>query len=127
MSAAEAEHRPGMATNLRPLALGYLRLYAADSPEVAAQIIAELHTYAEQEGLTLADVYTDLLDPPADRPGRSAFCAMMDALRSGDAYAVIISEPEHLSRLPGSYDARRTIIEAEAGARLIVIHPRVET
>lgn len=47
----------------------------------------------------------------------------MDALRRHDDCIVIIASPEHLSRQPRSYVARRTIIETEAGARLLLIHP----
>lgn len=111
---------------MKPLALGYLRHWETDPPEVAAALTAELHAYAEKEGLTLADVYTDLLDPPADQPGRTAFCALMDALRRHDACSVIIALPVHLSRHPRNYLARRTMIEDEAGARLHVIYPAPE-
>lgn len=106
----------------QPLVLGYLRSRAADPPEVAAVLTAELRAYAEGEGLTLTDVYTDLMDPPAGHPERAGFCALMDAIRRHNAHAVIIPAPEHLSRRPSSYTARRTILEAEGGARLLVMH-----
>ena len=108
---------------VRPLALGYLRLWAADPPEVGATLIAELHSYADQEGLTLAGVYTDLFDPPADGPDRPRFCALTDAIRRLDPDAVIIPGPDHLSRYPRQFASRRTIIDTEGGARLLIIHP----
>lgn len=108
---------------VRPLALGYLRLHAGDPPELAIGLTADLQAYAGTEHLTLADVYTDLFDPPASGAERAGFCALMDALRRHDGRAVIIPTPEHLSRRPGCYFARRTIIETEAAARLLVIHP----
>jgi DNA invertase Pin-like site-specific DNA recombinase len=119
----EGPSGPAETASLRPLAFGYGRLSATDRPEVADRLVSEMHAYADREGLTLADVYLDLLDPPADHPHRSGFCALMDALRRHDAAAVIIPTTTHLSRLPDSYAARRTIIEAEAGGRLHVIHP----
>jgi hypothetical protein len=109
-----------------PLVFGYLRLHPADPPQIGARLTAEMRAYAEREGFLLADVYTDHLDPPADRPERSAFCALMDALRRRDACGVIIPTPQHLSRQPGSYAARRTIIEAEVGARLHVVDPAAD-
>ncbi len=109
---------------LRPLILGYFRVWAADPPDTRALLAAEIHSYAEREGLTLGHVFTDLYDPSHDHPERSAFCALMDALRRQEVRAVAIPSPEHLSRHPGSYRARRTIIENEAGARLLVIEDR---
>jgi hypothetical protein len=85
-----------------------------------------MHAFAEREGLTLADVYSDHFDPPAEAPDRSGFCALMDALRRYEASGVLIPSPEHLARMPRSYQARRTIIETEAGARILVIHPAEE-
>jgi hypothetical protein len=112
--------------SVRPLAFGYLRLWQADPPEVGGQLDDEIRAHAEREGLSLVDVYTDHFDPPADRPDRSGFCALMDALRRDDAYGVVIPAPEHLSRLPDSYRARRAIVEAESGAVLLVVHPTPE-
>jgi len=109
--------------NVRPLAFGYLRLSATDPPDVTDQLIAALHAHAYREGLALADIYLDLLDPPVDHPDRSGFCTLMDTLRRYDTCTVLIPTPGHLSRQPDNYAARRTIIEAEAGARLLVIHP----
>lgn len=106
---------------MKPLALGYLRTSAADAPETVAALTNDMQVYADREGLTLADVYTDLIDPPDGSPDRAGFCAMMDAVRRGDTYAVVIPSPDHLSRRPSCYMARRTIIEAEGGAQLLVI------
>jgi hypothetical protein len=112
---------PADAANVRPLAFGYLRLSITDPPEVTDRLITALHAHAEREGLALADIYMDLFDPPVDHPDRSGFCALMDALRRHDTCTVLLPTPEHLSRHPDNYAARRTIIEAEAGARLLVI------
>jgi len=106
---------------MRPLAFGYFRLRAADPPDVGERFTAEMQGYAEREGLTLAEVYNDPFEPPAGVSDRSAFCALVDALRRDDTTAVIIPAPEHLSRRSGGYTERRTIIETEAGARLLVI------
>lgn len=110
-----------MAADVQPLVLGYLRLPDTDAPEPAAMFIEAMRTYAEQEGMTLADCYIDRLDPADGFPDRSAFCALMDALRRLDASAVIIPAPEHLSRHARTFAARRTIIETEAGAQLLIL------
>lgn len=107
--------------DMKPLAVGYLRLHTADEPAHEAELTAQIRAYAEQEGLTLSDVYTDLIDPPADRPDRAGFCALMDALRRDGCDAVIIPRPEHLSRRFSGYIARRAIIEVEGGARVLVV------
>lgn len=106
---------------MKPLALGYLRTDADAPPEIVAGLTNHMQSYADREGLTLADVYTDLIDPPDGYPDRAGFCALMDALRTYDTHAVIIPAPQHLSRRPDNYTARRTIIEFEAGARLLVM------
>jgi hypothetical protein len=108
-------------TNVRPLVFGYLRLHATDPPEVTDRLITVMHAHADREGLALADIYLDLFDPPTGHSDRSGFCTLMDALRRHDACAVLVPTPAHLSRHPDSYAARRTIIEAEAGARLLVV------
>lgn len=106
---------------VRPLALGYLRFRTADPPEVAIALAGRLESFAYREGLVLADIYTDLLDPPTGQPDRAGFCALMDALRRQDTCpTVLIPSPEHLSRRPDGYTARRTIIEVEAGARVLI-------
>ena len=107
---------------MRPLALGYVRFHPLDPPEIRTALTAELHAYAEKEGLTLGEVYTDPLDPSAGVPDRAGFCALMDALRHADVHMVIIPTAAHLSRRPGGYTARRAIIESEGGARLLAIH-----
>jgi hypothetical protein len=117
----EDQGDPVEVANVRPLAFGYLRLHVTDPPEVTDRLITALHAHADREGLALADIYLDLFDPPTDHPDRSGFCTLMDALRRHDTCTVLIPTPEHLSRQPDSYAARRTIIEAEAGARLLVI------
>lgn len=114
--------RTPSAVKPRPLALGYLRLHASGPPEIGAALTAELRAYADREGLTLADVYVDLFDPPASNVERAGFCALMDAVRRHEVHAVIIPGAEHLSRRPSDYIARRTIIVAEGGARLLRIH-----
>ncbi len=111
---------------VRPLAFGYLRVQPGDSVEVHTGLVEDIRRFADDEGLTLAEVYTDPYDAPDERQGRSAFCALMDALRRSDAEAVIVLSPGHLSRQPYGYRMRTTIIEVEAGARLLVIHPEGE-
>jgi hypothetical protein len=111
-----------MEAQVRPLVFGYLRVWAADPSEVGVRLTTEMHAFAEREGLMLADVYSDRFDPPADHPDRSGFCALMDALRRHEASGVLIPSPEHLARMPRSYQTRRTIIETEAGARILVVH-----
>ena len=110
------------ATQVRQQALGYLRLHAGDPSEIAAALTAELQAYADKAGLDVATVYTDVFDPPDGLPDRAGFCALMDALRRGDAQAVIIPSAQHLARRARSYAARRTIIDIEGGARLLVVH-----
>lgn len=115
---------PPDVSDVRPLALGYLRIHAADPPGFVATITAEMLAYAEVEGLSLAEVYTDWIEPPAPGAERAGFCALMDAVRRQDAHAVIIPSSAHLSRHSGNYQARRTIIETETGARLLTVHSR---
>lgn len=115
---------PHDTTSVRPVVIGYLRVWAADPPEVTSRLTTEMHVYAEAEGLALADVFTDLFDPQPGVSDRAAFCALMDALRRKQYFGVVIPAPLHLSRHPASYTARRTIIETEAGARLLTIGNR---
>lgn len=106
---------------IRPLALGYLRLHTADSPNVTLALTAKLQAFAEKEHLNL--VHADSFDPPVTASHRAGFCALMDGLRRTSAHAVIIPSADHLSRRSGGFYGRRTIIETEGGARLLIIRP----
>ena len=106
-----------------PVALGYLRLHTTDPPETALALTTELQQYAEQAHLALADVFTDLFDPPDRESDRTGFCALMDAIRRHNAAVVIIPTSEHLSRHPARYRTSCTIIETETGAQLLFVHP----
>jgi hypothetical protein len=55
---------------MRPLVYGYIRLNAADPQDVGYCLTRDLVTYAEREGLTLADVFTDRDAGTSDQFGR---------------------------------------------------------
>jgi hypothetical protein len=81
-----------------------------------------LARYAEQEGLTLADVFTDRQEAgTAERLERTAFIVMMDSLRRPGVAGVLTPSLSHFSRFPGVHKAIRTLIELEIGARVFVM------
>lgn len=107
---------------MQPLVYGYIRLGPADSSEAGAGLARELARYAEREGLTLADVFTDRQEAgTAERLGRSAFMVMVNALRRPGVTGVLIPSLAHFSRFPGVHEAMRTLIELETGARVFVM------
>jgi hypothetical protein len=107
---------------VQPLVYGYIRLGPADAPDVGAGLARELARYAEREGLTLADVFTDRQEAgTAERLGRTAFMVMVSALRRPGVTGVLIPSLTHFSRFPGVHQAMRTLIELETGARVFVM------
>jgi hypothetical protein len=119
--------RTGRALTVRPLVYGYIRLGPADAPDAGDCLTRELASYAEREGLTLADVFTDRFDNSSEQRGRSAFVVMIESLCRPGVYGVLIPSLYHFSRFPGMHQAMRTLIELETGARVFVMdHPREE-
>jgi hypothetical protein len=108
-------HEPAV----RPLVLGYLRLGPTDTAEAVPALTARLHAFADREGLTLADLYTE-----RHKGDPTAFSALVDALCRPGVYGVVTPSPDHFSALPGTGAAVRTMIEAETGARILVMNGR---
>ena len=111
----------GRALAVRPLVYGYIRLASNDPPDRRGCLARELSSYAEREGLTLADVFTDRDTANSDQPGRAAFLVMVQALRHPDVYGVLIPSLQHFSRFPGVRQAMCALIELQTGARVVPI------
>ena len=74
--------RPGGALPImQPLVYGYIRLGETDTAEVGDGLIRDLMAYADREGLTLADVFTDHDIGTGDHLSRAGFVVMVEALR----------------------------------------------
>ncbi len=104
---------------MRPLAYGYVSVPAHVAEEQAERWRWEIATFAEQEGVALAEIFTD-------QRGRSqhAFNAMTEALRRADAARiVVVPAAEHLAHLPGLQHADPSAVERHVGARLLAVHP----
>jgi hypothetical protein len=116
-----ATHRTGRPLTVRPLVYGYIRLGPADAPDTGDCLTRELASYANREGLTLADVFTDRYEEGCDQLIRSAFVVMVESLKRPGVYGVLIPSLNHFSRFPGMCQAMRTLIELETGARVLVM------
>lgn len=117
--------RPGRALTVRPLVYGYIRLGPSDAADRGDCLLRELAAYAEREGLTLADVFTDRDE--AGQVGRSAFVVMVELLHQPGVDGVLIPSLRHFSRFAGVHQAMRSLIELETGAHVFVMdHPRKE-
>lgn len=114
--------RTGRALTMRPLVYGYVRLGPAESPDAGERLTRELVGYADREGLTLADVFTDHHEDGDEQRGRSTFVVMVESLRRPGVYGVLIPSLHHFSRFPGVHQAMRTLIELETGARVFVMN-----
>ncbi|MER0445989.1 recombinase family protein [Streptomyces sp. NPDC051644] len=102
---------------MRPVIYGYMRLTATDvEGDESERVRRQLATYAEREGFTLDQVFTEHISA-----NESAFQAMLDAIRRTDVKNVIVPSLWHFARLPGLQNAMREHIEQETGARLWVV------
>jgi hypothetical protein len=106
---------------MRPLVFGYVQastddLVDDDEPSHSpAELQDELTAFAEAEGLTLANIYTDRADTvPA------AFHALVEAVRRHNAWGVVVPSLHHLGgpALP----ALKHHLEHQTGARVLVVH-----
>lgn len=107
-------------SSLRPLAVGYLRMWPSDLPGHADALTAQLQAFAHKSGLVLTDVYAEQVDVPASREG-AAFRALVDALRRPHLNTAIIPTPLHFSRFGGMYRAMCTVIAVETGADVLIV------
>ncbi|HUR02167.1 MAG TPA: hypothetical protein VM347_06495 [Nonomuraea sp.] len=111
---------PGSAlptSQARRLAVGYIRLRPDTDDDSGEQLTARLSAFAHRSGLTLTDIYTE----PLHVFRRSAFGALIEALRRPEICAVVAPSPEHLSEFDGIYQAMRTLIELETCAEVVIM------
>lgn len=102
---------------MRPLIYGYMRVVGnADQNDEPQRIKHELATYAEREGFTLDQVFTETINC-----SESAFYTMIEALKRYDVRDLLVPSLWHFARLPGLQDAMRQHIEHETGARLWIV------
>lgn len=81
---------------VQPMVCGYVRARLC-VPETGVNSLQQaLCTYAHREGLTLADIYIERHEDDSKPLARSAFVAMVDALRRPDMYGVLIPSLCHL-------------------------------
>jgi DNA invertase Pin-like site-specific DNA recombinase len=99
---------------MRPSIFGYVRLSASESNHMTKDPRKELIDYAEREGYTLIEIFTEHEDV-----GSSAFAALMDALRSSETPIVIVPCICHLARFHSLRMAMSEHIERETGAHVI--------
>ncbi|WP_239396683.1 recombinase family protein [Frankia sp. CiP3] len=114
-------HRPSASTGLkgltmRPTIYGYMRVATADDGDEVERIRRELTEYAEREGFTLDQVFTEQI-----QCSESAFYTLLDTLKRSDVRNVIVPSLWHFARLPGLQEAMKTHIEQETGATIWVV------
>ncbi|MFG1956617.1 hypothetical protein [Nonomuraea sp. NPDC049028] len=98
------------------LAVGYVRLRPVTNAADRDQVTVHLWAFATRSGLDLVGIYTDR------HPfRRSAFGALLHALRSPDITAVVIPTPGHLSEFDGIYRGMRMLIEVETRCEVVIM------
>lgn len=111
---------------MRPLVYGYFRLGPADAPDFGTCLRREPATYADREGLTLAEIFTDRDQGGSEQLGCAGFVIMVESLRRAGVYGVFIPSFHHFSCFPGVHKAVRALIELETGARVFVMNQPAE-
>jgi hypothetical protein len=112
---------PKRGSIVRPLVYGYIRLATTDAPDRCACLTRELASYAEREGMALAEVFTDRDTGSSTEAGRAGFVVMVQALRRPGVYGVLVPSLRHFSRFPGVHKAMCALIEVQTGARVLPI------
>lgn len=102
---------------MQPEMYGYMRMAATvEDGEESESVRQALRAYAEREGFTLGQVFTENATT-----SESAFFALLDAITRTEVKNVIVPSLWHFARLPGLQTAMKQHIEQETGARLWVI------
>jgi DNA invertase Pin-like site-specific DNA recombinase len=102
---------------VKPVIYGYIRVVGRnDQDDEPQRIRHELATYAEREGFTLDQVFTE--NTSCSEP---AFYTMIEALKRYNVKNLIVPSLWHFARLPGLQEAMRQHIEHETGARLWIV------
>lgn len=101
---------------MKPTIYGYMRVASSDEHNETERIRRELAEYAEREGFTLDQVFTESI-----KCSESAFYTMIEELRRHDVKDIIVPSLWHFARLPGLQDAMRQHIEQETGAHIWVV------
>ena len=101
---------------MRPAIYGYMRVASSGEPGETEHIRRELAVYAEREGFTLHQVFTENI-----KCSESAFCTMVEALKRHGVRNIIVPSLWHFARLPGLQEAMRQYIEQETSARIWVV------
>jgi hypothetical protein len=104
--------------DMRPLVYGYIRSFPCYSRRQLDCLRRDIEGYARCEGLALAEIFVE--QTAAEGYGeRPAFTALMEVLRPGEAYGVVVPGLVHLSRFSGVQFFICSLIQRETGARVI--------
>lgn len=103
--------------SVRPLILGYLLARPDTSGDLVDWLHSELANYAEREGFALAEVFVE-----RENSSSPALSALIDALRRGEAKAVVVPALDHLSGFPCGPHSLRLLLERETGACVHVVY-----
>lgn len=87
---------------MKPAIYGYMRMTSSDEYDEIQRIKRELAEYAEREGFTLDQVFTENI-----KCSESAFYTMIEALKRHEVKDIIVPSLWHFARLPGLQDAMR--------------------
>jgi hypothetical protein len=107
-------------TQVRPL-LGYLRVAPAMADKRVEDLRRAMADFASSEGFVLERVLVDqsLLHT-------KAFVELVVALERGDAAHVVVPALHHLAHFPSVQLAMKELLEAQTGARVMVMHSEAE-
>jgi hypothetical protein len=106
--------------SLRPL-LGYLRLPAVASDRDVENARRELAAFAGRDGFVLLWVFVDRSGLPT-----TGFSALFRALCAGTACHVVVPTLRHFAVVNGFRVVMKELLEAQTGARVLVVHPDCE-
>lgn len=106
----------------RPLILGYLRVDPGAAPEEVSRMRQSIAEFADREGFVLTEIFVE-----TETTATSAFAALMDRLQHTEARAVIVPTLRHFAHLAGVSAAMKELVERQAGAQVLVIHPSLRS
>lgn len=113
-----------LASPNRPVAVGYARVSSKQQAEDGGSLEAQreaIYREAALGGFDLLDVFSDDgISGGKGEKARRGLASALDAIRSGDATALIVKHADRLSRDTDYAGYLRTLVK-EAGARLVVI------
>ena len=101
---------------MQSVVFGYIRVRAGTDRREVTRLTELVADFADRSGLTVTEIFIE-----SQTPATSAFAALTEAARRGNADLVIVPELSHFGQIPGVQTAMKGLLERETGAVVVTV------